>query len=79
MTLKRAIMAELANAMPPLSINQYELRRWGQLWLADTNPDTNRAKNTNAFDKQQSVNFARFIDRAFADAVAVIRSKFSKY
>lgn len=63
-------MAVLANSMPPLVIDQEQLRRWGQLWLADTNPGTNNNKKVNAFDRQQSVNFASFIDRSFGQVLA---------
>lgn len=59
-------MAELASAMPPLAISARELRRWGGLWLNTTNPETGKAKNSECFDKQQSVNFASFIDMEFA-------------
>lgn len=64
-------MAILASSMPPVAINQEELKRWGQLWLGTHNPETGKAKNPNAFDRQQSVNFASFIDRSFAQSLAV--------
>jgi hypothetical protein len=65
-------MASLADSMPQLSIDGNELKRWGQLWLDNFNPETKKNKQPNAFDKQQSVNFASFIDRAFAEALAVM-------
>jgi len=77
-------MALLANSMPPLIIDQEELRRWGQLWLADYNPENNTPKNRNAFARQQSVHFASFIDQAFANSLSVmlggipIRSAYSR-
>ncbi len=65
-------MALLANSMPVLEIDKQELRKWGQLWLADTNSETGKNKSPNAFDRRQSVNFASFIDRAFARALATM-------
>jgi len=64
-------MPALADRMPVLSIPQDELRRWGQLWLGDANPETGKTKALNSFDRQQSVNFASFIDLAFGQALAV--------
>lgn len=63
-------MAELADSMPPLEIDEDELAYWGQLWLSDFNPETNNEKKPHAFDRQQSVNFASFIDEAFARSIA---------
>lgn len=65
-------MAILADSMPTLLISHDELRTWGQRWLAHRNPETRRAKNPNAFDRRQSVNFASFIDRSFADSLAAM-------
>lgn len=63
-------MAELANAMHPIDISIDELKRWGALWLDATNPETGKAKAPRSFDRQQSVNFAAFIDMAFARSLA---------
>ncbi len=65
-------MAELADFMPPLNISTEELKRWGQLWLGDSNPETKQSKSPRCFDRHQSVNFASFIDIAFAKSLAVM-------
>lgn len=65
-------MAVLADNMPALVVDQAELSRWGQLWLTNLNPETNRTKRNNAFDRQQSVNFASFIDRSFGNSLATM-------
>lgn len=65
-------MVALADSMPPLSISQEVLRTWGQLWLKADNQETGKAKKPNAFDRKQSVNFATFIDRSFADCLATM-------
>lgn len=65
-------MAELASFMPPVKINQDLLKQWGQAWFAEINPETNKKKKPNAFDRWQSVNFASFIDQAFAESLAVM-------
>jgi hypothetical protein len=64
-------MAALAESMPRLDIPLKELAGWGQLWLGEVNPQTGQPKSPNAFDRQQSVNFAQFIDREFARCLAV--------
>jgi len=63
-------MAALADRMPPIEISEEELRKWGDLWLLDHNPETGKGKKAKSFDKRQSVNFALFIDRAFGEALA---------
>ncbi len=65
-------MAELADYMPPLNIATDDLKRWGQLWLGDSNPETGQSKNSRCFDRQQSVNFASFIDIEFAKSLAAM-------
>jgi hypothetical protein len=65
-------MAELADYMPPLSISTDELKRWGSLWLGNSNPETGQSKNSACFDRHQSVNFASFIDVEFAKSLAVM-------
>ena len=65
-------MANLADFMPPLNISGDELKKWGNLWLGDFNPETSKAKQPQAFDRQQSVNFASFIDIEFAKSLAVM-------
>lgn len=52
-------MAMLAESVPPFEIPADELKRWGNEWLQGR-----------SFSRQQSVNFARFIDRCFADFLA---------
>lgn len=64
-------MPKLADRMPALAISQEELRRWGELWLGNVNPETGKAKERFSFDRQQSVNFASFIDMAFGQALAI--------
>ncbi|MBX3052449.1 MAG: hypothetical protein KF753_13280 [Caldilineaceae bacterium] len=63
-------MADLADKMPNVQIDQTEMALWGQRWLGTVNEETSKGKKSNAFDRQQSVNFASFIDRAFANALA---------
>ena len=63
-------MPALADKMPELSISEEELKRWGNLWLGHNNPETGKAKEPLSFDRQQSVNFAFFIDLAFGQALA---------
>lgn len=65
-------MAELADHMPQLNISPEELRKWGKRWQDTTNEETGKSKRANCFDRQQSVNFASFIDVAFADTLAVM-------
>ena len=64
-------MPTLADKMPALKISQEELQRWGKLWLGDLNPETKKAKEPFSFDRQQSVNFAFFIDMAFGQSLAI--------
>lgn len=63
-------MADLAGKMPDVQIDQSEMALWGQRWLGTINEETSKDKKSEAFDRQQSVNFASFIDRAFANALA---------
>lgn len=63
-------MAELADAMPALEISTDDLQKWGALWRGVTNPETGQSKPSQCFDRQQSVNFAAFIDMAFAQSLA---------
>lgn len=63
-------MADLADKMPDVQIDQTEMALWGQRWLDTINEETGKDKSAEAFDRQQSVNFASFIDRAFANALA---------
>jgi hypothetical protein len=63
-------MASLASKMPDIRIDQAEMALWGQRWLDTVNTETGRTKGSEAFDRQQSVNFASFIDRAFANVLA---------
>lgn len=58
--------------MPPLNISTHSLSDWGRLWLGNSNPETGRPKRPNCFDRQQSVNFASFIDREFANSLALL-------
>ncbi len=63
-------MPALADRMPALSISEEELKKWGKLWLGNKNPETGKEKEPLSFDRQQSVNFAFFIDLAFGQALA---------
>lgn len=63
-------MADLAEKMPDIQIDRRKLAQWGENWLGRINPETGMTKKTDAFDRQQSVNFAAFIDRGFAEALA---------
>lgn len=63
-------MAQLAEQMPQVVVPQAELAQWGAQWQGTTNPTTGKAKDAFCFDRQQSVNFASFIDSAFAHSVA---------
>jgi hypothetical protein len=65
-------MAELADHMPLLNISVDELKRWGHLWLGESNPETGKSKRPECFDRHQSVNFASFIDAEFARVLAVM-------
>ncbi len=65
-------MPELAGSMPRISISTEELKGWGQQWLSEVNPETGKSKKSACFDRHQSVNFASFIDVAFANALAVM-------
>jgi hypothetical protein len=62
-------MAELQR-MPPVIIDQNELKKWGARWLSDKNDENGQPKDENSFDRQQSVNFASFIDFAFGTAAS---------
>ena len=64
-------MADL-QPMPPLAIPVAELRSWGQEWLGVANSTTMKAKPANTFDRQQSINFAGFIDLNFGRALSVM-------
>jgi hypothetical protein len=66
------MMANLADYMPRLNISSDELKKWGDLWLGEFNPETGKKKRPEYFDKQQSVNFASFIDEEFAKSLAVM-------
>ncbi len=65
-------MAELADYMPPLNISTAELKKWGNLWLGESNPVTKKSKRSECFDRHQSVNFASFIDAEFGRVLAVM-------
>jgi len=65
-------MAELADYMPPLNISTEELKKWGELWLGEANPETGKSKRPKRFDRHQSVNFASFIDAEFARVLAIM-------
>lgn len=66
-------MAVLSNSMPQLVISQEKLHEWGELWLAsEYGEPVQKTKKANAFDRKQSVNFASFIDRSFAESLAVM-------
>lgn len=56
--------------MPLINIPSDELKRWGQEWLGTINTTKQTNKKPNAFDRQQSINFASFIDLEFGNALA---------
>jgi CO dehydrogenase/acetyl-CoA synthase delta subunit len=62
-------MAELEK-MPPVEIDQNELKKWGLRWLKNINDENGQSKAEFSFDRQQSVNFALFIDLAFGTAIS---------
>lgn len=64
-------MAEL-QSMPQITINQTELKMWGDRWLSNKNDISGKEKEVSSFDKQQSVNFASFIDLAFGSSISVM-------
>jgi hypothetical protein len=64
-------MAELKK-MPPVTVPPAQLKAWGQTWLGTTNNITGKTKQTGRFDRQQSTNFASFIDKSFATSLAVM-------
>lgn len=63
-------MANLNDYMPPIAISESELREWGSRWLCTTNQLNGKQKEVSCFDRQQSVNFASFIDEAFGRSLA---------
>jgi len=63
-------MAELEDCMPEVKISRAELKKWGRYWLGTENVETDKPKEAERFDKQQSVNFASFMDETFAHALA---------
>lgn len=65
-------MATLADFMPPLNISTDVLKKWGILWLGESNPETGKDKRPECFDRHQSVNFASFIDAEFARVLAIM-------
>lgn len=64
-----AKVAQLASSMPAVKIKESELKKWGELWLADHIPDSDKAKQPERFTRKQSVQFASFIDEAVANSV----------
>lgn len=65
-------MAPLANSMPLISLPIEQMKQWGREWLGATNSQTRKPKTPQAFDKQQSVNFADLVDQAFANSLAAM-------
>lgn len=64
-------MGKLAS-MPPINISKADFKRWGTEWLGTSNNTTGKPKKANCFDRQQSVNFASFIDQAFGESLSVM-------
>jgi CO dehydrogenase/acetyl-CoA synthase delta subunit len=62
-------MAELQK-MPIIEMDQNKLKEWGSKWLKDINEENGQSKAKFSFDRQQSVNFASFIDLAFGIAIS---------
>jgi hypothetical protein len=56
--------------MPTIEIDQTELKKWGDRWLSKKNDENGQSKAEFSFDRQQSVNFASFIDLAFGTAIS---------
>lgn len=62
-------MASL-QAMPPISIDGTELKKWGTIWLGTVGSNAT-SKRVNRFDRKQSMDFGKqIIDPAFAKAFA---------
>jgi len=64
-------MAELQK-MPQIEIDKIILKKWGERWLSNKNEENGLEKEENCFDRQQSVNFASFIDLAFGKAISIM-------
>ena len=62
-------MAEL-RTMPKIRLSKEDFLLWGNRWLATSNEETGKKKHADAFDRQQSVNFASFIDLSFGQSLA---------
>jgi hypothetical protein len=62
-------MAELQR-MPLIEIDQDKLKEWGSRWLKNINDENGQSKAEFSFDRQQSVNFASFIDLTFGIAIS---------
>jgi len=56
--------------VPAIDIDSREMKMWGEHWLSDKNTETSNSKERNSFDRQQSVNFASFIDLSFGKAIS---------
>jgi len=65
-------MASLSGSMPPVIIPEEPLRKWGELWRGTLNPQTGKSKRPDCFNRQQSVNFAGFIDEEVAKSFAAM-------
>jgi hypothetical protein len=58
--------------MPEIDIDTTELKEWGTRWLGTKNAEKGTKKAAHCFDRQQSVNFASFIDLAFGRALSAM-------
>lgn len=58
--------------MPSVNLNQGDFQLWAKRWLSDINEITGKKKTPQSFDRQQSVNFAYFIDLAFGNALSLM-------
>jgi hypothetical protein len=56
--------------MPPIKIDTTKLKEWGEKWMSNINEENGQEKEESCFDRQQSVNFASFIDLAFGKAIS---------
>ncbi|RFB06476.1 hypothetical protein DX908_13225 [Parvularcula marina] len=56
--------------MDQIIIPRQELSDWGTAWLGTVNATNGKTKSASAFDRQQSVNFASFIDMEVGKALA---------
>jgi hypothetical protein len=64
-------MTALADHMPIITPSTEALKEWGQLWLG-TQGSNGADKQTNRFDRKQSMDFGKVFDQAFGEALAAM-------